>query len=58
MCMCECLLVFMFTITMISAHGVQKSALDALHLELQMVVNNHLGAGNQIFVLCRTNNCP
>ena len=38
------------------APGGQKRALDPLELKLHMVGNDHVGAGNQIQVLCKGNN--
>lgn len=44
-CLCEC------------AFEDQKKALDALGLELQMVVSHHVGTCNQTHVLCNSNKC-
>lgn len=37
----------------LAAHGGQKRTLDLLKLELQIIVNCHMGAGNQTWVLCK-----
>lgn len=37
-----------------SAHG-QKRVLDPLDLELQIVMNHHMCAGNYTQVLCKSN---
>jgi hypothetical protein len=38
-------------------HKGQKRALDTLGLKLQMVVNHHVGKGNQIPVLWKRHQC-
>lgn len=40
----------MYTSCMLSAQEVQKRVLDPLELELEMIVNLHVGAG----VLCKS----
>jgi hypothetical protein len=37
-----------------SANGGQKRASDPLELELKMAVSHHVGAENQIRVLCKS----
>lgn len=37
-------------------HGDHKKASDPLELELRMVVNYHVDVGDQICVLCKSNN--
>lgn len=39
------------------ALGGLKSGPDTLELELQMVVNNHVGTGNQNQVFCKSSQC-
>lgn len=41
-----CLNVCLCSICVPGIHGGQKRALDALELELGIVVNHHVGAGN------------
>lgn len=49
MCMSICLLVCMLHgVCVCSAHIGQKRALDFLELELQVIMNHHVGAGSQI----------
>lgn len=36
-----------------SAHRAQKAALNLLGLKIQVVVSCHVGAGNQVWVLCQ-----
>ena len=36
------------------ACSVQKRAPDLLRLELEMILSNHVGAGNQTWVLCKS----
>ena len=40
-----------------SLSGVQERSSDPLELELQMVVNQFMGAGTQTQVLCKSNTC-
>lgn len=40
-----------------SACRDQKRALDVQKLELQVVMNCHVGSRNQILVLCKINTC-
>lgn len=40
----------------LGARGGQKRGLDLLELELQIVVNHYVGAGNQTWVLSKNNN--
>ena len=46
-----CVHICLCTSCVFGACGGQKRALDALELELQMVVSHHMGAGNQTQVL-------
>ena len=39
------------------AHGGQEKVMDSLRLELQMVVSHHVAAGNQTWVLYKSNKC-
>lgn len=51
-------LVFFFSCTCVphswSALGGQQRALDPLGLELQLAVSHHVGAGDQIWVFCKS----
>jgi hypothetical protein len=51
MCMSGFLHVCMCTICVPGALGSQKGEMDPLELELWMVVNHHVGAGNRTQVL-------
>jgi hypothetical protein len=55
-CFCLCG-VCMCTMYVFGAHGSQKRALEPLKLELWMVVDHCVGAGNQTWVLCKSNWC-
>jgi hypothetical protein len=41
----------------VPVHICQKSASDALVLQLLMVVSHHVGAGNRTLILCKSNKC-
>lgn len=45
----------MSTTSLSGAQEYQKRVLDILGLALKMVVNHHVGAGSQIWVLCKSN---
>ena len=51
-CMCVCVCAQRYTVD----SGGQMMAL-VLELNLQMVVSHHVGSGNQIQVLCKSNKC-
>lgn len=53
MCMCVCLSIYLYHMP-----GRSESASDPLKLELPMVVTCcHMGAVNQILVLCKNSKC-
>ena len=52
-----CLHMFMHTTCVIGALKAKKKASDLLELELWMVVNHHVGAGNRTWVPCKNNMC-
>lgn len=54
MCM-FCLHICLCTTSMPGAHCGQKRALPFLELELHRVVSSHMGVGNQIWVLWKSN---
>lgn len=47
----------MFATRMLGTHRAERKAPNPLELELQMVVRCHVGAGNQILLACKSNNC-
>lgn len=49
---------WMYTVCMSSVSGGQNRELDDLKLELQRVVNCHVGAGNRIWIHCRSSQSP
>lgn len=50
-CLCVC------STCTTSAHGNQNKAPDSLELESQRAVSHHVGARDQIFVLCKNSQC-
>lgn len=53
-----CLCVYMHSMWVPSAHRDQKRAFNPLKLELQMIVNFHVGAGNKTQILWRAASIP
>lgn len=49
--------VCMWMLYMPVACGGQKGVLDTLELEFQMIMNLSIGAGTQIQVFCKSNQC-
>ena len=48
----------LYTMWVSDTHGDQKRMLDALELDLHMVVSHHVGAGNWTQVLWKNSKCP
>lgn len=47
----------LYTLCVLGALGGQKSASDPLELELNMIMSGHVGSGNQIWFLWKSNEC-
>jgi hypothetical protein len=52
-CLPVCMYVCMCTVCVSGASGAQERILDPLELEAQTVGSYHVGAGKQIWLLCR-----
>ena len=48
---------YVCTLHVCSASGGQKRTSDPLELELQMFVSCHVGAGNEIWFICKGSQC-
>ena len=48
---------YLCTMCMLGEHRDQKRVSDTLTLELWVVLNCHVGAGNQTWALCKSNSC-
>lgn len=44
-------------VCLVPIHRGEKRASDSLALVLGIVVNHHIGAGNQTWALCKNNKC-
>lgn len=53
-----CLPMYMCIVCLCSTCGGQKRVPHSLELESQLCLHYHVGAQNQIWVLCKNNQCP